>query len=31
VADAEGRLEFTLPLGGIAGVDVTVRRVAETQ
>lgn len=31
VADAEGRLEFTLPLDGVHGVDVAVRRMAETQ
>jgi hypothetical protein len=31
VSDAEGRLAFTLPLDGVHGVDVAVRRLAETQ
>jgi hypothetical protein len=31
VSDAEGRLEFRLPLEGVHGVDVAVRRLAETQ
>lgn len=31
VADAEGRLEFTLPLSGVHGVEVTVRRMVDTQ
>jgi hypothetical protein len=30
VADAEGRLEFTLPLSGVHGVEVTVRRVVDS-
>ncbi|HEY7610520.1 MAG TPA: hypothetical protein VIF14_14895 [Alphaproteobacteria bacterium] len=30
-ADAEGRLEFTVPLEGERGVDVAVRRVVDTQ
>ena len=31
VADADGRLEFTVPLDGIHGVEVAVRRVVDTQ
>lgn len=31
IADAEGRLEFALPLEGVHGVDVAVRRLAESQ
>jgi len=30
-ADAEGRLEFTLPLEGAHGVEVAVRRLVDTQ
>jgi hypothetical protein len=30
-ADAEGRLEFTLPLDGAHGVEVAVRRLVDTQ
>ena len=31
VADAKGRLEFKLPLDGVHGVDVAVRRLVDTQ
>ncbi len=31
IADAAGRLEFTVPLDGVHGVEVVVRRVVDTQ